>query len=76
MYWGGCIGEVRLGTAVSSSSSCTGWAGWREELQQPDAGAIKPLTAGDHTLLTLLRKCSSSTGAQHTSPGGDWLRFK
>lgn len=42
---GGCIGEIRLGTAVSSSSSCrllhlgTEWAGWLEEVQKPAAGA-------------------------------------
>lgn len=63
----GCIGEIRLGTAVYSSSSCTGWAGWREEVQQPDAGAIKPLTAGDHTLL---RKCSKHRCTAHVSRWG------
>lgn len=35
MYWG----DDRLGTAVSSSSSCTEWAGWRDEMQKPAAGA-------------------------------------
>lgn len=56
----GCIGEIRLGTAVSSSSSRTGWAGWREEVQKPAAGAAGG--SPDTTAQLLQHKCTAHAG--------------